>query len=246
MPNGTGGTAGKGTPSAGNVQVDKWMTISFTWSASNGTLHVSGYMGDDDRRKKKRKFFDKLAVNTALGPSMDKQTANYRPRDPAYPEKRCGRCSMYRAADLSGKQSVHFGFCTLVEGAIDPDDTCDHFDKRASFCSAEHYSSPQPLNKRWSDEMIEKVGARHSKADMQSIHDLAVRQGAHCNGKTEKNLKAEDARIFKVDESLGLVFGYAIVCKMNGEPSISTSTPTAPRCPSTSRKQPCSSQRPSS
>jgi hypothetical protein len=70
---------------------------------------------------------------------------------------------------------------------------------------------------------IKKIGARNSSKDLamiQQVHDHACSLGASCHGlagydsdKTEKV-----ARIAKIDESLGLVFGYAIVCKVDGEP----------------------------
>src|SRR5262249_25056162 len=70
-------------------------------------------------------------------------------------------------------------------------------------------------------DKLEKVGARHSKADrdsIQTMHDHAVKLGAACNGlNSDKDKDVEKFKIAKVDESLGLVFGYAIICKANGE-----------------------------
>ncbi len=81
----------------------------------------------------------------------------------------------------------------------------------------------------WSEDMMQKIGARHSKKDqqdMQDLHDISVRQGAKCNGHDDDDDMAKQVidgepgivRIAKVDEQLGIVFGYAIVCKVNGEP----------------------------
>jgi len=74
----------------------------------------------------------------------------------------------------------------------------------------------------WTEEIMQKVGARHSKSDnemIQDMHDKAVKLGAQCSGQPDEVEKsAENARIVKVDENLGVVFGYAIVCKHNGEP----------------------------
>jgi|ERR1043166_1707923 hypothetical protein len=69
---------------------------------------------------------------------------------------------------------------------------------------------------------MEKAGARHSKGDMnmlQSIHDRAVELGATCNGSDhdEDDIEKVDATIIKVDSNLGLVVGWAICCKKDGE-----------------------------
>jgi hypothetical protein len=77
----------------------------------------------------------------------------------------------------------------------------------------------------WKDSVMnklngmEKVGARHSRSDVkmiQDMHDSAVRLGASC-GKHEDDEDVEKFKIAKVDESMGLVFGYAIICKVNGQ-----------------------------
>lgn len=60
-----------------------------------------------------------------------------------------------------------------------------------------------------------KRGARHSSSDqtlLQSIHDQAVALGAQCDSATE----IENVEIVKVDKSLGLVFGWAVICKKDG------------------------------
>lgn len=72
---------------------------------------------------------------------------------------------------------------------------------------------------------IEKIGARNSRKDMatiQAMHDHAVTLGACCSAegprsRSEDDVDKRDVRIAKIDESLGLVFGYAIVCKIDGE-----------------------------
>lgn len=42
---------------------------------------------------------------------------------------------------------------------------------------------------------------------------------------TFRKMDFEDARIFKVDERLGLVLGYALVCKVDGEPYFDLGNP---------------------
>lgn len=85
------------------------------------------------------------------------------------------------------------------------------------------------VKKSWKDDVMEKIGARHSKgdlADMQAMHDLSVKQGAKCkhidihddNTNGDPPMDKALVRIAKIDENLGMVFGYAIVCKVNGEP----------------------------
>jgi hypothetical protein len=76
----------------------------------------------------------------------------------------------------------------------------------------------------WASQMMEKIGARHSKSDVkmiQDMHDNAVHLGASCNGHKNSSDGGDDNveqfKIAKVDESLGLVFGYAIICKVNGQ-----------------------------
>jgi hypothetical protein len=74
----------------------------------------------------------------------------------------------------------------------------------------------------WKDNVLEKVnqmekvGARHSSKDvvlLQEIHDRAVALGAECDSAQE----ITDVQLLKVDASLGLVFGWAIICKRNGQ-----------------------------
>lgn len=75
-------------------------------------------------------------------------------------------------------------------------------------------------------EKLAKVGARHSKSDVaviQKMHDHAVDLGAHCRGAGVGHATVDEdgqfyskARIVKVDDTLGLVLGYAIVCKVGG------------------------------
>lgn len=73
---------------------------------------------------------------------------------------------------------------------------------------------------------IEKLGARNSKKDLeriQAVHDHAVDLGASCHhgeDDDEDDIAKGDIgqyRLAKVDDSLGLVFGYAIICKARGK-----------------------------
>ncbi len=81
---------------------------------------------------------------------------------------------------------------------------------------------------------MQKRGARHTTAEykmLQEMHDRCVALGAHCSdegsdsaddmievaGATNDMGKFIKANVCKVDESLGLVIGWAIVCKHNGE-----------------------------
>jgi hypothetical protein len=90
----------------------------------------------------------------------------------------------------------------------------------------------------WSEDVMQKIGARHSRADighLQRIHDEVCALGAVCpapehgggtdfvgrsHGATpggDKELEKGLVRIAKVDDNLGMVFGYAVVCKHNGQ-----------------------------
>jgi hypothetical protein len=84
---------------------------------------------------------------------------------------------------------------------------------------------------------VKKIGARNNRSDLariQQMHDHACALGANCKLDGDKpdpvivehynqGLTAHEddvdkvARICKVDESLGLVFGYAIVCTKDGK-----------------------------
>lgn len=107
-------------------------------------------------------------------------------------------------------------------------------------------SAAKADNKAWLQDMIaaldayedvDKAGARHNASDrkmVQEMHDHAVKLGADCTG-DYKHEKADDryekfnvstidqngevtlASVIKVDESLGLVFGWAMICKEGGE-----------------------------
>jgi len=69
-------------------------------------------------------------------------------------------------------------------------------------------------------EEFAKIGARHSKSDqtmLQQIHDHAVELGADCPMMDDVQKGEFDVALFKVDDSLGLVFGWAIVCTKNGQ-----------------------------
>jgi hypothetical protein len=91
----------------------------------------------------------------------------------------------------------------------------------------QHYGDGM-IKKDEDTEGVAKVGARHSRSDisdMQAMHDLAVKQGATCPGHGEEDeediekVAPESAnyRIAKIDDSLGMVFGYSIICKVNGQ-----------------------------
>lgn len=83
-------------------------------------------------------------------------------------------------------------------------------------------------------ERIQKVGRRNNSKDqkmIQQMHDHACSLGANCSvSNTEQYVDDSDAltprddsydkvaRIAKVDDALGLVFGYAIVCNKDGKP----------------------------
>ena len=57
---------------------------------------------------------------------LPKSEVNYRP---ATGRDRCGNCSMYRPRlHRDGKPSS----CTLVSGEINPNDTCDRYEKEAA------------------------------------------------------------------------------------------------------------------
>lgn len=77
-------------------------------------------------------------------------------------------------------------------------------------------------------EALAKVGARHTRAEfkqIQEIHDQAVSLGATCD---HDNVVDDDepvekvAKFCKVDEELGLVFGWAIICKVGKRDYVDT------------------------
>jgi hypothetical protein len=84
------------------------------------------------------------------------------------------------------------------------------------------------------DAELAKLGARHSSTDrdiIQTMHDSSVALGACCVRYGEHNYidgprdqpPAGDTdvtkiRIAKVDQALGLVMGYAVICKIDGQP----------------------------
>jgi len=112
-------------------------------------------------------------------------------------------------------------------GPIETDDKKDELGMTAATRKPEDVAKPrsrasEPLNKKWTDEVMEKIGARHSKTDnemIQNIHDAACNLGAQCGGHHDnEGMKVQkfDATIMKVDDALGMVFGYAIICKVDG------------------------------
>lgn len=85
------------------------------------------------------------------------------------------------------------------------------------------YYAGKSLNYEPSDDLVnaylEKAGARHNKGDqtlVQTIHDHAVALGAACNGM--EKIDRSELKKARVNDELGLVMGYAIVCKVNGQP----------------------------
>jgi hypothetical protein len=91
-------------------------------------------------------------------------------------------------------------------------------------------------------DKVRKVGARNSKTDLamiQHMHDRAfelqqvaralgaqgkapaedsIGSGEDMDAMSDSQFAKRDPRICKIDEGLGMVFGYAIICKVNGEP----------------------------
>lgn len=68
-------------------------------------------------------------------------------------------------------------------------------------------------------DKMEKAGARHSRSDrdmIQAVHDHAVSLGADCG--MRKQLDVDEIRKATVNSELGLVMGYAIICKIDGQP----------------------------
>jgi len=74
-------------------------------------------------------------------------------------------------------------------------------------------------------EWMQKIGARHSRADqqkLQEMHDHACALGAQCKSGHEivetGDSDYRKVKIVKVDSSLGLVLGFGIICKIDGQP----------------------------
>lgn len=89
------------------------------------------------------------------------------------------------------------------------------------------------------DAELEKAGARHNASDrqhVQAVHDSAVHLGADCPGMSKRDdldderfekfdalttvneagESVSQASVIKVDDGLGLVFGWAMICKDGG------------------------------
>lgn len=120
------------------------------------------------------------------------------------PSAHCGICEHYED-----------GSCELVSGPIDPDMWCELFEKGMAKMNDDFVEA----------DRMQKRGARNNRADkmtIQQMHDHSVALGAQCQ--VGHQLVSRDdsydksVRIAKIDESLGLVFGYAIVCKIDGKP----------------------------
>lgn len=92
------------------------------------------------------------------------------------------------------------------------------------------------LDPDWTpDKITEKVGAHHTQAEyqqLQQIHDTAVALGATCGGHTDDDddgdytkavdgeftkVEGDAAGVLKISDELGIVFGYAIICKIDGK-----------------------------
>lgn len=111
---------------------------------------------------------------------------------------------------------LEFGPEVLSE--LDPDWDDDHTEKAMPAMSF--------------SEIIEKVGARHTRKEfeqIQKMHDLSCELGADCqhdnipsdqlpdyDDSAEKVDKHLDFKVTKVDDRLGVVFGWAIVSKEGG------------------------------
>jgi hypothetical protein len=184
--------------------------ITLSYSAPPRAENIAPYrgpiiLGPEEWSEVKDDWKDNVVEKA--GPKKDKDEVEYQWSPSG--DERCGRCSMFRAPRD----------CTDVEGDISPDGWCNIFDRHKSSRTDEEVGGYQFNKSRWSDDIMEKVGARHSRGDMemlQNIHDHSVKLGAACNGHDDKK-DVEKFRIAKVDESLGLVFGYAMVCKANGQ-----------------------------
>jgi hypothetical protein len=219
-----------GAASAGNVQ---------------GALHVDGYLRSKRKKRKlKKEQPEKLSevkedwkdsivekanlfVRDNLPVKITQATAKY--QNTPNGQQRCGRCTYYKGVLVDN--------CDIVAGGISENGWCASFTWRQSQRSDKDVVNPTGAAcASWRDQLtgpITKAGARHNKADqemVQQFHDLSVKLGATCDGhnafnemrddKTEKRLPVGHAvnHICKVDESLGLVMGFAIICKVNGEP----------------------------
>lgn len=88
------------------------------------------------------------------------------------------------------------------------------------------YYNKMQLDYEPSDEEVgawlNKAGARHSKSDrdmIQTMHDHAVKLGASCEHMSKiGKIDTSELKKASVNAELGLVMGYAIVCKVDGEP----------------------------
>jgi cation transport regulator ChaB len=95
------------------------------------------------------------------------------------------------------------------------------------------------IDPNWEQKAMEKAGARHNASDrkhVQSVHDSAVHLGADCPGMAKRDdldderfekfdalttingagEPASRASVIKVSDELGLVFGWAMICKDGG------------------------------
>lgn len=79
-----------------------------------------------------------------------------------------------------------------------------------------NYQVPDAEIKEW---LAKASPSKDDKMMLQTMHDHSVKLGADCPGhKVAKRLSSDEYRIAKVDPKLGLVMGYAMICKVNGEP----------------------------
>jgi hypothetical protein len=102
------------------------------------------------------------------------------------------------------------------------------FQRSSADAMRSYLQSKQAKHVGWEHKKMDKAGARHSSGDrgmIQKIHDHAVGLGAECPGMAKSDDKGEtvefakrhDMSVLKVDDELGLVFGWAIVSKDGGE-----------------------------
>lgn len=190
-----------------------------------GGLHVAGYLGDGDDTKKKRKLKPMEKVNLFVRdniPSLKQTKVEVKYQDEWNGTQRCGRCSHFKAGPAALTEN-----CDVVDGKVSSEGWCLLFDQRDSYQAQKDIVNPvvHTFGKEWQKQMMQKAGARHSKIDqddLQTIHDKTVKLGARCDGhdafngmKTEK--RVTDAKILKCDETHGVVLGWAIISKVNGE-----------------------------
>jgi mutator protein MutT len=106
--------AALGQPAGGDEAVCPCGT-PVVYDESNGWQHADGSVSHDDGES----VSGKMAAVAKAG-KVSKASVNYRPASGPH---RCGTCTMFRPAEPRGDD----GRCTLVEGPVDADDTCDRW-----------------------------------------------------------------------------------------------------------------------